>query len=95
MPADPRGKPKATVQRAMWVEDMRMDPPSRIAMDGWDWEMVEEDILDNLIQHGYTKQWLRVSREIRTFLKHELGEQFKQEGYSEAITTRESMREER
>ena len=94
-PSDPRSKPRAMVSRAIWVLDTRVDPPYRIAMNGWDWEFVEELIIDPLVQHGYTEQWLRVSREIRTFLKHELGESFRQAGYSEGVTTRETIREEK
>jgi len=94
-PANPNVRPKTTVSRTISVLDTRVDPPYRIAMNGWDWEFVEELIIDPLVQHGYTEQWLRVSREIRTFLKHELGETFRQAGYSEGVTTRASIKEEK
>jgi hypothetical protein len=92
-PEDPRQKPKVAVERALWILDTRVDPPYRVVMNGWDWEFVEELILDPLVQHGYTGQWLRVSRVIRTFLKHELGEDFRNTGYSEAVTIRESAQQ--
>lgn len=91
LPKKEKGKPRIRgVQRGIYVLDTRVDPPHRIVSDGWDWEFIEENILDDLVRHGYVDQWLRVSREIRVFLRNELGASFSETGFSEGVTIRDA-----